>query len=175
MSLNGYKFASRGILTALLTLGIGSIALADAPGNHPRYIHARSDLQKASILLHIREEDSRFRDQGGADNEVRAAIREIDHAAFLDQKNLDDHPNVDVSLRGTNRLHEISRLLQSAKGDIRQEEDNPDARAWRNRAESHIDRAMNWIAQVLNNRDNNYDSNHNYPRDAYPRNYYPRY
>ena len=145
------NIGSFGILTALLTMSIGhSIARADIPGNHPAYLHARSDLRKADRLLNARDERNVIRDMQAADYEIDAAIKEIDRAAILDRKDIDDNPQVDVSLNRAGRLHKVLRLLDSAHQDLSQTENNRYAQGWRRRAEYHVDKATYFTKKALN-------------------------
>ena len=67
-------------------------------------------------------------------------IREIDRAAVVDHKDVYDNPPIDRSLDRPGRMHKALELLQSARGDISREEDNPRAIAWRDAAYQHIDK-----------------------------------
>lgn len=80
-----------------------------------------------------------------ADHEVEAAIREIDRAAVIDRRDIDDHPRPDTSLHRPGRFRKTMALLRSAREDIDRGEDNPRARGWRNAAFSHIDAAMDAV------------------------------
>jgi hypothetical protein len=127
---------------------ITAAALAPAAMNaqvHPRYLHARTDLRTAQFFLRVREEPNVTRNLIAADHEVEAAIREIDLAAVLDRKDLVDRPPIDTSLERKDRFRKIVDLLRSARADIEQEEDNPRAREWRNRAFRHIDESLNAV------------------------------
>ena len=137
------KFGTVGLLTALLTVAtIGQgIARADIPGDHPHYLHARSDLRKAESILQLPDERNVKREEEIAVREVYAAIREIGRTSVLDHKDVDDNPAIDTSLTHQGKFHALERLLQSAKRDITLEEDNRSAKAWRHRAVVHIDEA----------------------------------
>jgi hypothetical protein len=119
-----------GLLTALLATAIApGIARADIPGDHPHYLHARSDLRKAEQLLQLPDERNVKAEETIAAREIHAAIREIDRASVLDRKDVDDHP----------------AMVQSAKRDTSLEEDNNSARAWRHRANVHLDQAEHHV------------------------------
>ncbi len=151
------KFGTIGVLTLVLTAAIGQgIARADSPGEHPHYLHARSDLRKAEQLLRLPDERNVKAEENVAAREVHAAIWEIDHASVLDRKDVDDNPAIDTSLTHQGKFGEIERLLQSAKRDISLEEDNQSARAWRHRANVHLDRAEQRV-DVAIRRDRNDD------------------
>jgi len=62
---------------------------------------------------------------------------------------MDDHPAVDTSLKCLGKFHEIFRLLRAAQTDIDQEEDNPAARQWRNRANGQINEARQYVKRAI--------------------------
>lgn len=127
------------VLTVMLAPAIGS---ADAPGRHPAYLRARTDLRTAQFLLRVRDEPNVMRNLHAADEEIEAAIREIDRAAAIDRKNLEDHPRADVNLDRPGRLRKTVELLRSSRRDLAREEDNGPARGWRDAAYRHIDAAL---------------------------------
>jgi hypothetical protein len=136
------------------TTMIAAVALAtlapfqlSAQGRHPRYIHARADLRRAFLLMRVPEEPNVMRDMQEASGMVERAIHELDIAAMFDRKDLDDNPPVDTHMGRGGRFREILRLLESARNDIGQEEDNPRAREWRNRAFGFIDGAIAKVRQ----------------------------
>jgi len=141
------------VMTAIAILGFmmlnASTALADTRGEHPHYLHARSDLAKARQLLKTGDEPNVRQQLNNAVNEVNQAIGEIDRAAVLDKKDVDDHPPIDTNLTCLGKFHEIFRLLRSAQKDIELEEDNPSAREWRNRARGDIDDAVKFVKKAL--------------------------
>jgi hypothetical protein len=116
-----------------------------AQGRHPRYLHARSDLRRSIRLMQIPDAPNVMRDMQAAADRVERAIRELDNASMWDRKDLDDNPPVDTRLGRGSRFREILRLLSSARNDIVQEEDNPRAAEWRNRAFREIDEAMDIV------------------------------
>jgi hypothetical protein len=118
------------------------MALAAAQGRHPAYLHARSDLRRATLLMRIPDEPNVNRDMAIAVDHTEHAIRELDAAARWDRKDIDEHPSIDTHLGRGGRFREIIRLLDSARHDIEHEEDNPAAREWRNRAFRNIDDAI---------------------------------
>ncbi len=113
-----------------------------AQGRHPHYLHARSDLRRATLLMRVPEEPNVARDMEAAHGLVENAIRELDAAAMFDRREIDEHPPVDIRMGRGSRFREIMRLLASARADIEHEEDNPRAQVWRNRAFRSIDDAM---------------------------------
>jgi hypothetical protein len=121
---------------------------ANAQYRHPAYLHARSDLRRATLLMRIPDEPNVNRDMAVAMDFTERAIHELDAAAMFDRKDLDDHPPIDTRLGRGSRFREILRLLDSARHDIEREEDNPRAREWRNRAFRNIDDAMALIRKA---------------------------
>ena len=113
--------------------------------SHPRYLHARTDLRRATLLMQISDEPNVMRDMRIAADQVERAIHEIDIAARWDRRDIDEHPPVDVRMGRGGRFREILRLLEGARRDLGMEEDNPLARIWRNRAFGYIDAAMETV------------------------------
>lgn len=137
---------SRSLSLIGIVIMIAPITLnADTPGRHPAYLHARSDLRAAQFLLRVREEPNVARNLIEADHEVDAAIAEIDRAAVIDRKNLEDHPRVDTKIDRHDRFRRTVELLRGARADLGREEDNGSARGWRDAAYQHIDRALDHI------------------------------
>jgi hypothetical protein len=127
---------------AVVSLMAVSAALGDVPGRHPAYLHARTDLRRAERLMDWPEFRNVKHDLDDSARHVREAIHELDAAAIWDRKDLEDHPPVDTYPDRAGRFRAIARFLFSPKGDIEREEDNPAARAWRDRAIKHIDEAI---------------------------------
>jgi chromatin segregation and condensation protein Rec8/ScpA/Scc1 (kleisin family) len=123
-------------------------AFADAPGAHPAYLHARSDLRRAELLMQRRDEPNVMRDLGEAAREAHEAIREVDAAAAWDRKDLIDNPHIDTYPDRPGRFRAIAQFLWGARRDIEREEDNPAAREWRNRALHHIDESIRLVRRA---------------------------
>jgi len=122
-----------------LTFAITSI---NAQGRHPHYLQARSDLRRAQFLLRVPEEPNVEHHMRDADHILDFAIREIDGAAVLDGKDLQDHPPVDTKIERRGRFRRIVELLRSARADLGREEDRGVAIVWRNAAVHYIDEAL---------------------------------
>jgi hypothetical protein len=133
-------FKQAPIVMALTVTALAPFAAAQF--RHPAYLHARSDLRRAILLMRIPEEPNVNRDMAVAADFTERAIRELDAAAMFDRKDIDEHPSIDTHLGRGGRFREILRLLDKARHDIEHEEDNPRAREWRNRAFRNIDDAM---------------------------------
>jgi hypothetical protein len=125
-----------------LTFALTSI---NAQGRHPAYLRARSDMRRAQFLLRVQEEPNVTRRLIEADRELEAAVHEVDRAAVLDGKFIDDHPPVDTHLDRRGRFHRIVELLRSARADLGREEDNGRAAGWRDAAYRHIDQALEHV------------------------------
>ncbi len=138
------SFKTQG-LTLLTAMTLVAPAAMQAQGRHPRYLKARSDLRAAQLFARVREEPNVTRNLEAAAGEMEGAIREIDRAAVLDARDLDDHPRIDERIPRRDRFRKIVDLLRSARADIEHEEDNPRAREWRNAAFRHIDAALNAV------------------------------
>ncbi|BCL39389.1 hypothetical protein [Nostoc sp. MS1] len=122
-----------------------SIAFADISGKHPYYLHARSDLQQAELILQQPDEPNVSEQEKLAYNKVHEAIQEIDKAAVLDRKQVNTHPAIDSSLKHLDKYRSIYKLLRSAEKDISIEEDNRSAIGWRNRAKNEIEQAKRYV------------------------------
>ena len=142
------KLSLVGLTVLLGTLGAASMARADTPGKHPGYLHARSDLRQAELLLRAPDEPNVQRVLRQTAGEVHEAIREIDRAAVLDHKDIDDNPRIDTTLKRTDRLHAIEQLLAQAKRDLTPAEDNRAAQAWRRRAQQDIQKALSLMTRA---------------------------
>jgi hypothetical protein len=141
-----------GLKQGVLTLGLALLASATAfaqTAAHPHYIHARSDLAKARQLMQLPEEGNVAAQMKNAVNAVNNAIKEIDAAAKLDHKDMDDRPPVDTGLKCLNKFQEIFKLLKAAQIDIDQEEDNPASRTWRGRANGQITEARQYVRKAV--------------------------
>src|SRR5271163_1639540 len=92
-------------------------AIGDAPGRHPAYLHARTDLRRAERLMDWPELRNVRRDLDESARHVREAIHEIDSAALWDRKDIEDHPRVDTYPDRAGRFHAIARFLSGAKRD----------------------------------------------------------
>jgi hypothetical protein len=127
-------------------------AHADMPGKHPAYLHALTDLRHARAHLERRPGDAMVKwDEKVAIKAIDDAINEIKKAAVDDGKPLTDHPPVDLKMDWAGRLHRADELLHKARKDIDEEEDNNFARGLKHRAQEHIDRAINFVAQGIAN------------------------
>jgi hypothetical protein len=141
------KTLSRVILALGLALAFAPTgARSDTPGRHPLYIHARSDMRAAQLFMRLPEADPKVSWRlHQADLEIEAGIKELDRAAIIDRKDVEDNPHIDVVADRPGRFHKIVDLLRGARRDLAHEEDNPNAVGWRDLAFKRIDNAMDHI------------------------------
>ena len=134
------------LLASLVALAVPLATHADAPGRHPFYLHALSDLRAARWLVEHRPGDAAVSGhEGAAVGQIDAAINEIRRAAIDDGKDLYDHPPVDGTGDRRARLHRAADLLHKVHGDVSREEDDAVVRGLRNRAVGHIDGAIHEV------------------------------
>jgi hypothetical protein len=116
-----------------------------AQNRHPSYLHARSDLRRAVLLMRLPEAPNVMRDMDAASGLVERAIHELDLAAMFDRRDIDDHPSIDTRMGRGGRFREVLRLIDSAHNDIAQEENNRRAAEWRNRTFGYLDQAAAYV------------------------------
>jgi hypothetical protein len=120
------------------------------PRHHPAYLHALSDLRAARWLIEHRTGDwAQSSDEAEAVRQIDAAIGDLKQAAYDDGKNIADHPPVDERADHPGRIHEALQYLRKARADISSEEDNGNAKGWRNSAFGHIDAAIGSARRVF--------------------------
>ncbi|BBD62341.1 hypothetical protein NIES2109_51800 [Nostoc sp. HK-01] len=141
-----YRITSVSLLLGLVAASLGNgIVSADIPGKHPYYIHARSDLRQAELLLQKADESNVLQEEKAAYSKVHTAIAELDKAAVLDRKDINNYPAIDSSLKHLDKFRSIYKLLRSAEKNIEREEDNHSAVGWRNRAKVNIEQAKHYV------------------------------
>jgi len=120
---------------------------ADTPGRHPAYLHARSDLRAAQWLMRVHDDANVMRRIRQADVEIERAIHEIDRAARLDRKNMEDHPpstriwaEAAVSAKRWNCCNAPAPILAGRRQSARDR--------WRNVAYRHIDAAIDFVRRA---------------------------
>jgi DUF917 family protein len=125
----------------------------EAPGRHPAYLHALTDLRVARWELAKRGGDAEMKwDEATAIAEIDACIGEIKRAAIDDGKDVNDHPKEDAGkLDRRARLHDALKLLRNAHKDINEKEDNGFAKGLRDRALGHLNKAINFTEQGIAN------------------------
>ena len=128
-------------------------ARADAPGKHPAYLHALTDLRDARRHLeghHPATGETKW-DEKKAIHFIDDAIGDIKKAAFDDGKDLEAREPVDAKLDWGGRLHRALELVRKAHADINEEEDNYGAKGLKHRALKNIDAAAEFIQQGIAN------------------------
>jgi hypothetical protein len=116
---------------------------------HPGYRHALSDLRLARALLEHGEWGRVGPERERAIGEIDRAIQELRRAAMDDGKNPDAQPPIEERWEPRDRLHRAEEALGRAREAISREEDNPEAREWRDRAFRHIDEARHAIRRAI--------------------------
>src|SRR5206468_4339518 len=119
------------------------------PSKHPAYLRAISDLRSARGFLERPAPAQIKWDEKRAIGEIDAALKEIKEASIDDGKNLNDHPPVDAGMLWGDRLHKSLELVEAARRDVNEEEDNAFARGLKNRALGHIDLAARDINEGI--------------------------
>jgi hypothetical protein len=131
-------------------MACAALTVADEPGKHPAYLHSLSDLRDARAHLdRLTPSDRLDAEEEHAIREIDAAIGEIKRAAIDDGKNLYDHPPVDAHLGHKGRYHKALELLDRARHDISEKEDDQFAHGLRHRALGHIDAAQRIVDHLI--------------------------
>lgn len=81
--------------------------------------------------------------------EIDRAIEELRRAAIDDGRNPDRRPEIEERWGGRDRLRRAQEALARAREAIDREEDNPEAREWRNRAYRHIAAARHEVHEAI--------------------------
>jgi hypothetical protein len=123
-------------------------AFISAPGAHPAYLHALSDLRMARALLSGWSSPFISQQMQDAVSEIERAIRDISEAAISDGKNIDDHPPIDAGIDNRNRLVRAHEILNKAYADIDERETNKADMALRSRALGHISKARGDLSEA---------------------------
>lgn len=125
-------------------------ARADAPGAHPAYLHALSDLRSVRWLIEHRPGDLHVsEDEKHAITRIDAAMDDIRQASIDDGKNVNEHMPMDERPNQKGRLHEAQELLQKVRSDVARQEDDSTTRGLRDRAVHHIDEALQATHQAI--------------------------
>lgn len=115
-------------------------ALVEAQG-HSYDANARTYLRTAQMLMQIPERPNVQLALKPGDDELDAAVREIDRAGVVDRKDVVDRPAVKGNMEDVDRFASIVELLRAARTEIQQDADNPHAE-WRSVVVKHIDAAL---------------------------------
>ena len=122
---------------------------------HPGYLAALADLRQARYYLNKQEGSAKLKDEeGAAIKEIDATVAEIKQASIDDGKAVTD-AGVDANEHGS-PLAKAIETIYKAQNDIGHEDDNPEVRALRKSAMSHLSRAgdfakqahLQWLAEL---------------------------
>ena len=110
----------------LLAIALLSPLGAWAQFRHPRYLHARTDLRRATILMRLPDEPNVMRDMRIAAEQTDRAIHELDMAARFDLRDIDEHPPVDVRMGRGARMRRTpsdrsAHMLRAVRDLVRRE------------------------------------------------------
>jgi hypothetical protein len=122
---------------------------AHAQGEHPNYLHSRSDLRMAEALLRYTDEPGVMHKLERAAENIHRAIGDLDLAIAIDHKGELENPPIDVPKLGrTGRFTEIERLLNGSLKNLDLPESRRAAREPRRSAEEHIRNALMDVAEA---------------------------
>jgi|SRR5579862_4190985 hypothetical protein len=119
-----------------LTLLVAATAFAPTLAiaqEHSHYVNARAYLRTAQTLMRVPERPNVQLTLKPADDQVEAAVREIDRAGVVSRKDAVDHPAIKQDPRkldDVDRFSGIVDLLRAARNEIQQETDDSHAE-WR--------------------------------------------
>jgi hypothetical protein len=137
-----------------------------APGRHPAYLHALSDLHDARWFLGHGPEgfpvDERER---RAIEQIDRAIDEVRRAAYYDGKDLYERPREDAYPDARGRLRRVSELLRKARSDVAMPEDNLNVRDFQYHAVERIDNAIRLAEGAMLDRERARDYERDRDRD----------
>lgn len=137
------------VLAALFAFGAAP-SQAQAPGAHPAYLHALSDLRLMRAYLdRLTPSEVVDAESQGAIDEIDAAIREIKAASIDDGKNIHDHMPIDAHITPSGRYRKAREAGNAAWHDLDREEDNGYARGLKHRALDHIEKANHIVDHIV--------------------------
>lgn len=98
--------------------------------------------------MRVADEPNVLNDLRAAADRVNQAIRLVDQAAVIDQKDVDDEPRIDTFPDRVGRFRAIYQMLEGAKRDLNQAEANLSAIGWRNAAIAKVNEAEALVKKV---------------------------
>jgi hypothetical protein len=137
-------------LYALVLIGAATPANAQAPGQHPEYLHAIRNLRQARGIL----EGNNFTTPGHAQaatatiHDIDKALDHLKAASKLDDKSLGDVPPPRTDMTAVGRFHQANDLLKAARHDASGPESDPAAVQYRLMALNDIDAALK-VVEVI--------------------------
>jgi len=138
---------------ALAFLVPGLASAQPAPGRHPAYLHALTDLRDARWFLEHSPDGYVGEREHDAITHIDRAIDRVQRAAYYDGKNVYDHPREDAYPDARGRLRRVSELLRKARADVAMPEDNYDVRELQFHAVENIDTAIRLAEAVMVDRE----------------------
>jgi hypothetical protein len=139
---------SFGILVAL-TFMLPSAVFADAPGKHPHYLEAMSDLRLARYLIFRPDRPNVENNEWHAVKDIDECINDLIKASINDGKNINEHPPADLGIDFKGRLHKAIDALKRARHDMDKEEDDPLNHGLQHRATEHVDHAIDHVKRAI--------------------------
>jgi hypothetical protein len=112
-------------------------------------LHALSDLRYARGWLTALGENNVMGRELDAVANIDKAIADIKSASIDDGKDLKFHPPVDVSVKHKARLIKALDLIKGAQADLAVEEDDQKALGWRQKAQQHVQAAIDATNQAI--------------------------
>lgn len=131
-----------------LSLAVAAVALVPAAlyaQARPHDVNARKFLRTAQLLMRVPERPNVQLTLKKADDEVDAAIKEIDGAVAIDRRDKADGPPPDARVEAKDRLREIVELLHAARTELQQGQTGPQENPWRSRVSKHVDDALDAV------------------------------
>jgi hypothetical protein len=89
------------------------------------------------------------RDESRAVREIDDCIHDLEKASWMDHKNEGAFTLPDAGLDFKSHLKKGLELLRKAHSDMDQEEDDPAAIGFRDRARKHVDRAIGFTRRAI--------------------------
>ncbi len=124
---------------------------ASSQGGNSASLHSLSDLRTARSMIDNRPGDwGRAMDQIEAVHQIDAAIDELEKSARDDGGSITSIPALDAEPDHAGRIHEALEFLNKAYVDVNQEEVGFFAKEMRDRANGHIQAAIQATRSALN-------------------------
>lgn len=135
------KIRTTGVTIVLAATMLGPEVTAQ---EHSHFASARTCLRTAQMLMRVPERPNVQLTLKPADDEVEAAVREIDRAGVVGRRDAVDHPTIKQDPRkldDVDRFSSIVDLLRAARNEIQQEAENTHAE-WSSAVQRHISAAL---------------------------------
>jgi hypothetical protein len=138
------------LTAALAVLFLSTFATAQAPGAHPAYLHALSNLRYARAIIYAYHGNPEAEAEGRrAIVEIDAAIHEIVKASIDDGRPLSDHPPADATSFRAGPFTKAFELINDSIADINKHEQNDYADGLKQRALMHLNEAVRIVHHIL--------------------------